>query len=383
MKAVILSCNTGGGHNAAAYALQAAFSARGHDAQVLDYLALAGPRVSKTVGDSYVEMVKLSPQAFGAIYELGMAVSTHVRRSPVYYANAAMAGCLQKYLVENPVDCILMTHLFAAETLTWMKHHGDPLPLTVAVGTDYTCIPFWEETDCDCYILPHPDLVPEYEARGFVPGSLYPLGIPVSPAFSIPQNKAAARAALGLPEDKTVYLVVGGSMGAGNLGKLTKALVRLTGDDARIYVVCGSNKRKQQNMARRYARTGRVTIYGRTDKMRLLMAACDIVYTKPGGLTSTEAAVAGVPLVHIDPIPGCETANREFFTRRGMSVSGDTPAEQARAGVTLLHDPAALAAMRQAQAAMLPHHAAEDICRFVEDKLTSAADALPADGNGG
>ena len=76
MKAVILSCNTGGGHNAAAKALCEALTQSGHDAQVLDYLVLAGERVSKTVGDSYVELVKHTPKAFGAVYDLGMAVST-------------------------------------------------------------------------------------------------------------------------------------------------------------------------------------------------------------------------------------------------------------------------------------------------------------------
>ena len=376
MKAIILSCATGGGHNAAAYALQEAFTARGHQAQVLDYLSLASPRVSKTVGESYVEMVKLSPQAFGAVYDIGMAVSTHVRRSPVYYANASMAGHLREYLAENPVDCILMTHLFAAETLTWMKRHGDKLPLTVAVGTDYTCIPFWEETDCDCYVLPHPEMVAEYLSRGFPRKKLFPLGIPVLSAFSQPFDRAMARKALALDPHKKVYLIVGGSMGAGNLTKLTRELVRRTGENDQLLIICGTNKRKCENMVHRYAGMSRMTVYGRTDKMRLLMAACDVIFTKPGGLTSTEAAVAGIPLVHIDPIPGCETVNRTFFVTHGMSVSGATPAEQAIAGFTLLHDEAALAAMHTAQAACIPHHAAADICRLTEDVLANGG-ALP------
>ena len=109
MKAVILSCNTGGGHNAAAKALCEALTQSGHDAQVLDYLVLAGERVSKTVGDSYVELVKHTPKAFGAVYDLGMAVSTRVKRSPIYYINAAMAAPLRRWLTEHPVDVILMT----------------------------------------------------------------------------------------------------------------------------------------------------------------------------------------------------------------------------------------------------------------------------------
>lgn len=43
------------------------------------------------------------------------------------------------------------------------------LPLTVAVMTDYTCIPFWEETDCDYYMIPHESLIPEIVKRG-IPG---------------------------------------------------------------------------------------------------------------------------------------------------------------------------------------------------------------------
>lgn len=378
MRCVILTCNTGGGHNAAAKALQEAFAARGHQAEVLDYLALAGQHVSRTVGDSYIEMVKLSPRTFGAVYQLGMAVSTHTRRSPVYYANARMARYLREYFQENPVDCILMTHLFAAETLSWMKRHGDRLPLTIAVGTDYTCVPFWEETDCDCNILPHPDLAAEYCRRGFNPQTLYPLGIPVSPRFSAAYSRTQARRELGLSADRQVYLVVGGSMGAGHLGRLTRELIRLTGEEAEILVVCGSNKNKQRNLLRDYGGVPRVTILGRTDAMRAMMAAGDILFTKPGGLTSTEAAVAGIPLVHIDPIPGCETANRAFFTARGISVTGPTPQEQARAGVALLHSPEKLEAMRRAQAEQIPHFAAEAICRLAEEKAKEASVCSPS-----
>ncbi|MCD7834124.1 MAG: hypothetical protein LUH00_09075 [Lachnospiraceae bacterium] len=50
------------------------------------------------------------------------------------------------------------------------------------------------------------------------------------------------------------------------------------------------------------------------------MAASDILSAKPDGLISTEAAVAGIPLIHVSPIPGCETKNRAFFAGHGMSV---------------------------------------------------------------
>lgn len=112
MKVLILSCNTGGGHNAAAQAIAEAIREHGDCAEVLDYLSLAGNGVSKLVGDGYVKVVKKAPAMFGVAYKLGMVVSRLMKKSPVYYANARMAHYLEEYLQENPVDAIVMPHLY-------------------------------------------------------------------------------------------------------------------------------------------------------------------------------------------------------------------------------------------------------------------------------
>ena len=87
---------------------------------------------------------------------LEMVVSRLMKKSPVYYANARMARYLEEYLQKNPVDAIrYATSLSGRNGLLICEEMGLLLPLTVAVMTDYTCIPFWEETDCDYYITPH------------------------------------------------------------------------------------------------------------------------------------------------------------------------------------------------------------------------------------
>lgn len=58
MRILILSCNTGGGHNAAGRAVKEIFEKNGDEAVMLDYLCLAGNKVSKTVGNVYIETVK-------------------------------------------------------------------------------------------------------------------------------------------------------------------------------------------------------------------------------------------------------------------------------------------------------------------------------------
>ena len=115
MKALILSCNTGGGHNSAARAIAEEMQDRGDEAYVLDYLALAGEGVSKLVGDGYVQIVKKTPRLFGAAYKLGMGVSKLAKKSPVYYLNGRMAKYLDQYLKEHPVDVLVMPHLYPAE----------------------------------------------------------------------------------------------------------------------------------------------------------------------------------------------------------------------------------------------------------------------------
>ena len=86
-----------------------------------------------------------------------------------------------------------------------------------------------------------------------------------------------------------------------------------------------------------------------------------MIFTKPGGLTSTEAAVKGIPIVHTRPIPGCETRNLQFFTERGMSVTASKIGGQIDAGQELLRDESRREKMCEAQKQVIPRDAAERI----------------------
>ena len=370
MKVLILSCKTGGGHDAAGMALKEELESRGHKAVMFDYLVLAGQKVSDAVEDVYVNTVKNTPHIFGAVYNIGMAVSRLTRKSPVYYVNSRMAKYLRPYLEKENFDAILMPHLYPAETLTYMKRHGFPLPLTLAVMTDYTCIPFWEETDCDYYVIPHEELKEICIKRGIPEEKLLPFGIPVSRRFRLKTNQEKARAYLGFPEGKRMHLLMGGSMGAGDLEKLTDKLWEKVRGKEGIAVICGSNKKIFKKLKKKYLDEKDFFVIGKTKQMELYMKACDIIYTKPGGLTSTEAAVSRIPIVHTTPIPGCETANRRFFVRHKMSITSRTPEKQAEEGTRLLESPARLKIMREAQKNCVSGKAAARIVVFLEDKLS-------------
>lgn len=349
MKVLILSCNTGGGHNAAASALKESLNFYHHEAEVLDLMSLGRKHTSALVGGAYVKLVSVFPAGFGALYQLGELVRKFPWKSPVYYANARLGNALADYIVQNHFDAVVTTHLYPAETLTWMKQKGRLTIPCVAVATDYACIPFWEETNCDYYVVPHKDLIPEFASCGIPEEKLLPLGIPVRPAFARPASKEDVRRHLGLPENAPLFLVMSGSMGFGKVHLLAHELVSRLENGEQAVIICGNNKKRMRSLRLQFHKNPNVHIIGFTRHVAEYMAATDVLFTKPGGLSSTEAAVRRVPLVHTDPIPGCETKNRAFFVSRGMSVTGAHQKELAEAGISLAHDDARQIAMRDAQ----------------------------------
>lgn len=324
MEALILSCSTGGGHNSAARAVKEELLSRGHNAVMLDPYTLKPTWKAAHVGSFYVFTAKWFPHVFGAVYHVGMRLCRLPITSPIYFANRKAAKKLGEYLKDNSYDVIAMTHFYAAEMLTYLKRNGYDIPPTVFIGTDYTCTPFTMETQCDKYVIPAEDLCGDYIKQGAKREQLLPYGIPVSRVFEHEETDVSVlKKQLGLNPDKQCVLVTGGSMGAGNMKRLTKKLMRYGEEnpDTQFVIICGTNKKLQKILSDKTADNESFRIVGFTDRMNDYMAAADVFVTKPGGLSSTEAAVTGVPMIHMSSIPGCETKNLRYFESHGMSLS--------------------------------------------------------------
>ncbi|MBD5459491.1 MAG: glycosyl transferase [Lachnospiraceae bacterium] len=377
MNILILSSATGGGHNAAGEAIQEKLLAMGHNAVFLDIFTLSSQRTANFVAQAYIRTARNFPRLFGLLYKTGAAVGKFLYRlhikSPVYLANSLMARPLQYYLDIHDFDAIVMPHLFPAETVTYMKRHGMLSIPTIAVATDYTCIPFWEETGCDYYMIPHEDLTEEFSAHGIPREKLVPCGIPVKSQFTLPKDTEAARAKLNLPADKRIYLIMSGSMGFGSILLFSFELARRCKNGEQIVIICGNNRKLRHTLKHEFRHNQNVHIVGYTTHVADYMDACDVIYTKPGGLTSTEALVKHVPIVHTAPIPGCETRNREFFVSRGMSVAAQHIRTQVAQGRMLLETEAVRNGMVCAQQIHARPDAAERICSLLES-LTSPED---------
>lgn len=333
---------------------------------MLDMMSFGRKHTSALVGGGYVKTVTLMPKVFGMVYQAGQLVRKIKCKSPVYYANARLEKPLKRYLEKEHFDILVTPHLYPAETFTYMKKKGWLPQKTVAVATDYTCIPFWEETDCDYYVIPHEDLIEEFASYGIPREKLLPLGIPVRRQFVRTMSRDGVRDHLQLPKDRKIFLVMSGSMGFGKIHLFARELAQGNKNGEQIVIICGNNKRREHTLRFQFHGNPDVRVVGYTRHVAEYMAACDVIFTKPGGLSSTEAAVTGIPMIHTAPIPGCEEKNVEFFCHRGMSVAARTRERQIAEGRRLMEQNGARERMRQAQKENAHPQAAAEIVHLME-----------------
>ncbi|MBN8749682.1 MAG: galactosyldiacylglycerol synthase, partial [Variovorax sp.] len=149
-------------------------------------------------------------------------------------------------------------------------------------------------------------------------------GIPVMPAFSRPDAPALARdacvSALGLDPARRVLLMVSGGAGVGDLPSMVRRVLALQGADFQVIAVAGRNAAAHaalQELER--AHPGRLRAIGFTGEMEKLMAAADLVVTKPGGLTISECLALGRPMLLASPIPGQEEHNAGYLMEEGAA----------------------------------------------------------------
>lgn len=373
MEVLILSCGTGGGHDSAGKAIMEELIKRGHHVKMINPYTLKSSKLSGRIDRTYIKMVQHTPNVFGAVYKIGDVYRRLPFRSPVYYANQSMNHVMQEYFETHPVDIVIMPHLFPAEILTNMKRHDISVPKTMFIATDYVCIPFTEDTECDAYVIPAEDLTQEFACRGIPEEKIYPIGIPTKQRFSKSKMRAQEKKRLGFDPEKKYILVAGGSMGGGKIEKFIQILQHSFAEekDVELVVVCGSNRKLYQKL-RKQSMQG-MTVIDYTEHMASYMRACDLFITKPGGLSSTEAAQCGIPILYTAVIPGCESCNEEYFNRHGMSISGESSKDFLSKVSELLQNDAMGEKMIACQKKAINKNAASDICRLAEQMVENTA----------
>jgi processive 1,2-diacylglycerol beta-glucosyltransferase len=188
-------------------------------------------------------------------------------------------------------------------------------------------------------------------------------GIPIHPVFAKPKDRTACRKKQGIGTDRPVILQLAGGFGVGPIVKLYQSLLGIE-RPLEVVVVAGKNAEVKADLEQVAAPDRhRTHILGFTDQIDELMAAADIVVSKPGGLTTSEVLARGALMVIVNPIPGQESRNSDYLLESGAAIKANNLATLAYKVAALLDDPTRLDRLRNNVARIARPQAAYDIAR--------------------
>ena len=370
MQILILSCNTGGGHNSAAAALKEYFESKEIFCEIKDALAFDSRLKSAIISKGDILLYKKAPKLFGFGYRFA---EKHPSKpgydSFLYTIMKRGTEKLYDYLCENDFQAVLCTHVFAGMMMTEIKKRHDLNIRFYFVATDYASYPGIEEIQASGFFVAHKNLIPDYMNYGISEDRIIPIGIPIKRAFYKSLTQERAKEVLGLPKERKMVLLMCGSIGCGPIYKLGMKILKKLPEDADLIVICGSNKKLFKKFEKHNSFEN-LHVVGFTNKMNIYMDACDIVVTKPGGLSSTESATKLLPMILMGEAVACEVRNMEFFLKNGFAVTADTLDGLADETVELLNNPEKAEAMVELLKESFSAYSAGVIC----DHVLSAPD---------
>ncbi|WP_101773768.1 MGDG synthase family glycosyltransferase [Peptostreptococcus faecalis] len=348
-KVLIMTASTGGGHNRAAKAIieeleKLDFHGQEIECKIVDSFKLINKTIDKVISEGYEISAKYTPSAYGKIYNLSDKKIFSINEFKNNPLSLLMARKFKKLILEEQPDLIIGTHAFPLVALSKLKKaaRGEELdelfsdfaansnsceevfnfPKLISVLTDYTAHSSYLQNEIDYYICGDEYVKELLIEDGISADKIMPFGIPVEKSFMSNRPKEIVLNELGLDPSKKTVLLMGGSFGAGNI-KGTLDEIAAVDRDFQVLVITGRNESLKNELLDRvseYETDIRIKILGFTSIMNDILSSVDLLITKPGGLTTTEALIKEVPMVVPYYIPGQEGENLDFLTNCGVAI---------------------------------------------------------------
>jgi 1,2-diacylglycerol 3-beta-galactosyltransferase len=319
-KILFLFSDTGGGHRSAAEALIEALNLEfpgQFETEMVDIFRHAPSPLSLAI-PSYPMLTQVP-----TIWEISYSIFDGRRR--VIVANSVLGPYVQpsytKIVDEHPSDVIVSVHPVPNSTfLDILDGRNGARQPYITVVTDLVTTPaFWYDKRSDLIIVPTEAARLRGMKMGMREEQFRVIGLPVAERFCQKDiDRSAIRARLGWPQGVPMVLVVGGGEGMGPIGKNAMAINKAN-LPVGLAVICGRNKRLKERLENHEWQIP-AFIYGFTRDMPDLMAAADVLVTKAGPGTISEAFIAGLPLILYSRLPGQEEGNVTYVVDEGAGV---------------------------------------------------------------
>lgn len=393
-KVLIMSASTGGGHNRAARAIKEELESRTIDnmsieCEIVDSLKLVNNTMDKVISRGYEKSALYTPKAYGSVYrfsETTIASKNEFKTNPL---TSLMARKFKHLLNESTPDLIIGTHPFPMIALSTLKKNNNihslsrsesfykstkvDIPPMISVLTDYTTHSTWIQNEIDYYIVGHEYVKELLVYEGFDSEKVKAFGIPVEKSFLSHRDRETVLTELGLSPEKLTVLLMGGSFGAGNIKETLEDLIAID-RDFQILVITGRNEHLKDKLSKMLDSTihnKNICLLGYTNKMNDILASIDVLISKPGGLTTTEALLNDVPMIVPYFIPGQEEENLDFLTNCGAALRTTKKYSLPVLLKVLIDDPSRLDNLRKNIKSIRKFDSAVNISNLVVDILSS------------
>lgn len=369
-KILIAYANAGAGHKKAALAVQGAFREINRsdiETKVIDTLDYSTPFFKSNYPASYLFMVNKIPYLWGLFYYLldtrifYRCIASYGRR---LHNSSGFKG-LVKFLNEYNPDIVINAHFLGSEVMADMKKKG-MLKNTklVSIITDYMPHSFWVDKMVDYYCVAEEDTKKNLMTRGVSAEKIRVFGIPVDTVFGIKKDRKELSAEIGIDPEKNTVLIGSGGFGVGPIKELVDAL--MSAEKAQqILVICGNNQKLYKDITELAKNAdGRVHAYPYVENMDEMMSVADVMITKSGGLTSSEAMAKDLPMIITSAIPGQEARNSDYLVKSGAAVKACTVRKAKEAIEELFKSKEKLESLKNRIGEIKKPNAASDIANF-------------------
>jgi processive 1,2-diacylglycerol beta-glucosyltransferase len=317
MKILVTHASAGAGHMKAAEAVYDGIKKyTDHDVTFIDALDYTSPFFKKMYKGTYFFMISKAP----AIWAFSFAmidfpwIQPFVRfvRRIYNYLNGQK---LHKFLIEEQFDYIISAHFMPNEVSCALKRAGKIKSKVITTITDYDVHKIWLAEGLDVLAVACDWTKEKLKRVGIDEQKIIVTGIPTNEKFSQQQDKVQLKERLGIKQDMFNVLIATGSFGIGPIEEIIRTLKGF-----QVIVVCGHSKTLYESLTKKSYEN--VRIFGLVDNMHELMAVSDVMVTKPGGLSISEALVSQLPMIFFSAIPGQETNNIKVLKEYGIGISG-------------------------------------------------------------
>lgn len=327
---LFLMSDTGGGHRAAAEAIRdglyAKYGEENIDAELVDVFKMSRFPLNY-FPEFYPWLINKSKGSWG----IGYKISNTRRRAAVISRTmyAANARRFKQMARENPVDVVVCVHsLVARPSLKAWKTLPERPPFITVVTDLVSTHSFWYDKHSEHTMVPTQAAFDRGIKYGMPASKMSITGLPVNPAFIEKlEGKEQSRKKLGWEQGKVTIMMVAGGDGMGPLWETARAINALN-RDIQLVVIAGRNTSLKEKLDA--ADWNQPThVYPFVTNMPQLMDAADIIVTKAGPATITEAAIAGLPMILMDAIPGQEDGNVEYVIENDAGAWAPEPQQVA------------------------------------------------------